>query len=55
MKSPLTVRLRLTVAWQTLRYSRSLETLNPDMTVKSEVSTYGRCQKIPNDVPQKEN
>lgn len=55
MNSPLTSRLRVTVAWQTLRYRQTIETLAPDSTIKAERSTYGRCELIPDTVPQKAN
>jgi hypothetical protein len=47
-------RMRLTISWQTLRYKRSIEILNPDSTVKgTAISTYGKCESVPYTVDQK--
>ena len=49
------MRMRLSIAWETLRYKRTLEILNPDGTLKTPVDRYGRCEVIPPDVRQKAN
>jgi hypothetical protein len=47
------IRVRITIAWATLRYKRSAEILNLDSTLRSEVSPYGRCEQVSPDIPQK--
>jgi hypothetical protein len=47
------VRMRFELSWQTLRYKRSLEFLNANHTMKSQVSRYGRCEEISPAVQQK--
>jgi hypothetical protein len=47
MNTPLTSKLRLTVQWQTLRYEQTIAVLNPDSTLKTTSSTFGRCGRIP--------
>ena len=39
-------RTRFDIVWETLRFRRSVELLNPDGTVRSVVSSYGRCEVI---------
>lgn len=46
------LRIRVTVNWQTLRYKRAVETLNPDLMFKSELAHRGRCEKVKPDVRQ---
>jgi hypothetical protein len=46
-------RMRLTIAWETLRYKKSVEILNGDFTLKSQISTYGRCEHVSPTVRQK--
>jgi hypothetical protein len=53
--SEMLMRIRLTISFDTLRYKRSVEILNPNSTVRSEVSRYGRCERIPSTVLQKAN
>lgn len=49
-------RTRLTIAWSTLRYKRSVEVLNSNSTSLSEqASGFGRCEVIPPGVEQKGN
>jgi hypothetical protein len=48
-------RMRLNVTWETLRYKRSLEILNPDMSFKDEVSRYGKCEVVAPQVSQHGN
>ena len=45
-----TVRIRLTVNWQTLRYKYSVELLNIDSTYRSEVASSGQCEELPADI-----
>jgi|SRR5665213_154758 len=47
--------IRFTVAWETMRYRRSVDILNPDGAVHPGISRYGRCEEIPPDVRQKEH
>jgi len=49
------MRMRLSISFETLRYKRSVEILNPNGSLKSEVSRYGRCESVPGDVRQKAN
>lgn len=49
------VRMRLELSWQTLRYKRSAEILKSDLTLRSVVSRYGRCELIPPTVQQRAN
>lgn len=49
------IRIRFTIQWQTMRYRRSVEILNPNLTLRSEVSRYGRCEQISPDVRQRGN
>jgi hypothetical protein len=46
-------RVRFTINWETLRYKRTVEVLNPDGTVNSVISRYGRCESIPPSVKQR--
>jgi hypothetical protein len=48
-------RIRLTISWETLRYKKSVEVLSADSTLKSQFSTYGRCELVPPTVQQKGN
>jgi hypothetical protein len=47
------MRIRFTISWETLRYRRSVETLNMDSTFRSESSRYGRCERISALIPQR--
>ena len=42
-----TFRMRLDINWQTLRFRRSVEVLNPDLSFQGEIPLFGRCEKIP--------
>jgi hypothetical protein len=46
------MRMRLSIAWETLRYKRTVEVLKQGMTFDGEVARYGRCEEIPTDVQQ---
>lgn len=50
-----TMRVRLSISFETLRYKKSVEILNPNGSLKSEVARYGRCESVPGDVRQKAN
>ena len=47
------MRVRINISWATLRYRRSVEILNPNSTLKSQVDQFGRCEVILPGVPQK--
>jgi hypothetical protein len=46
------MRIRLTINWQTLRYKRAVEMLDHDLHYKSEVAKFGKCEDVPPDVRQ---
>jgi hypothetical protein len=48
-------RMRLNLAWESLRYKRSVEILNPDMSLKSQVARYGKCEEVSPAVRQRGN
>jgi hypothetical protein len=48
-------RMRLNLTWETLRYKRSMEILDPDMSLKSQVARYGKCEEVSPAVPQRGN
>jgi hypothetical protein len=48
-------RMRLDYAPETLRYKRSLEILNPDLTLKEQVARYGKCEVVSPSVQQRGN
>jgi hypothetical protein len=48
----LAFRMRLDINWQTLRFRRSVEILNPDLSFQGEVPLFGRCEKIPPTIRQ---
>jgi len=52
-KTPL--RMRFDLSWQTLRYKRSVEILNSDLSLQSAVARYGRCELVPSTVQQRAN
>lgn len=52
-KTPM--RIGLGVAWETLRYKRAVEVLDPQGHLVSAYSRYGRCEEIPATVQQKAN
>jgi len=39
-------RIRFSISWQTLRYKRAVELLNPDGSIRDQVPVYGRCERI---------
>jgi hypothetical protein len=45
-------RIRLSVTWETLRYRRSVEVLNPDTSFRDELSRYGKCERVSPEIPQ---
>jgi hypothetical protein len=49
------MRVRLSISFETLRYKKTVEILNPNGSLKSEVSRYGRCESVSGDVRQKAN
>ena len=55
-KQPKTfARMRLNLTWETLRYKRSLEILNPDKSLKSQAARYGKCEQVAPAVQQRGN
>ena len=40
------IRTPFNIAWETLRYKRSVEVLNRSSSLQGEYSRYGRCEKI---------
>lgn len=52
-KTPM--RMRLTIAPETLRYKRTVEILNANSELQSEIARYGRCELIPDTVRQMGN
>jgi hypothetical protein len=46
------IRIRLTINWQTLRYKRAVEMLDHELRYKSEIAKFGKCEEIPPDVQQ---
>jgi hypothetical protein len=46
------MRIRLTINWQTLRYKRAVEMLDHDLHYKSEVAKFGKCEDVPADIRQ---
>ncbi len=46
-------RVRFTITWATMRYRRSVETLNPDGSAKQVTAVFGRCERIPTRVWQR--
>lgn len=47
------MRLRLSIAWETLRYKRTVEILDDDSKLQSQIARYGRCENVPTTVQQK--
>lgn len=41
-----TARLRFTIVWETLRFSRSVEILNAKGTVQTEAPAFGKCEFV---------
>ncbi len=48
-------RMRLDLTRETLRYKRSMEILNPDMSLKGQVARYGKCEEVSLAVDQRGN
>jgi hypothetical protein len=48
-------RIRFGITWETLRYRRSVEVLNPDESFNSEYSVYGKCEAVSPDIHQHGN
>ncbi len=48
-------RMRLDLTWETLRYKRSLEILNTDLSLKNEVARYGKCEEVSAEIRQHGN
>ncbi|HEV2288314.1 MAG TPA: hypothetical protein VGR81_05105 [Candidatus Acidoferrales bacterium] len=48
------VRIKFTINWQTLRYKWAAEALNLDSTYRSEVASFGKCERVPLGVRQRE-
>ena len=46
------VRLRLTINWQTHRYKRTVEMLDHEMHFQREIARLGRCEDVSTEVPQ---
>jgi hypothetical protein len=40
------MRIRLTINWQTLRYKRAVEMLDHDLHYKKEVAKFGKCEDV---------
>ena len=45
-------RIRFEIVRETLRFKRSVELLNPNGTVRSVVSSYGRCEVVSPEIKQ---
>lgn len=39
-------RMRLNITWETLRYKRSVEVLNPDKSFSGQYARYGKCEQV---------
>jgi len=39
-------RMRFNITWETLRYKRSVEVLNPDQSLKGQYARYGKCEQV---------
>jgi hypothetical protein len=48
-------RIRFGITWETLRYRRSVEVLNPDESFNGEVSVYGKCENVAPEIRQHGN
>jgi hypothetical protein len=46
------MRIRLTINWQTLRYKRAVEVLDHDLHYKRELAHFGKCESVPPSVRQ---
>lgn len=49
------MRIRVSVTWETLRYKRSVEILDAQHELQSQVARYGKCEEISPGVQQKGN
>ena len=47
------MRMRFSITPETLRYKRTIEALNANSKLQSEVARYGRCEPVPDTVRQK--
>lgn len=48
-------RMRFNVTWETLRYKRSVEVLNPDMSLSGQYARYGKCEQVSPQIRQHGN
>lgn len=48
-------RIRFTITWETLQYKRTVEILNPDMSLNGQYARYGKCEIVSPEVRQKGN
>jgi hypothetical protein len=48
-------RMRFTITWETLRYKRTVEVLNADMSSIGQYARYGKCESVSPEVRQKGN
>jgi hypothetical protein len=48
-------RMRFNITWETLRYKRSVEVINPDTSSKGQYSRYGKCEQISAEIRQHGN
>jgi hypothetical protein len=48
-------RMRFDVTWETLRYKRSVEVLNPDKSLKGQYARYGKCEQVSPQIHQRGN
>ena len=46
------MRIRLTINWQTHRYKRAVELLDHEMHFQREISRLGHCEDVSTEVPQ---
>jgi len=47
------IRIRLTINWQTLRYKKAVEMFNADGSYHGELAHFGKCEEVKTDVPQR--
>jgi hypothetical protein len=48
-------RMRFNITWETLRYKRSVEVLDPDHTLKGQYARYGKCEQVSPETRQRGN
>jgi hypothetical protein len=46
------MRIRLTINWQTLRYKRAVEMFDHDLHYKKEIAKFGKCEDVPSGIRQ---